>query len=51
MKKQSGLPVKDENRELQVFENVTKNFETIDEKEAVKRIYTAIIQECRNLQK
>ena len=51
LKMQNSLAVKDEKRELQVFENATKNVKSINEKEAIKRIYTAIIQECRNLQK
>ncbi len=51
LKKQSGLPVTDEKREFEVLENVTKNFQIAEEKEAIKRIYSTIIQECRNLQK
>lgn len=50
-KKQNGLSVKDENRELEVYKNVTKNFKSQSEKEAVKRIYSVIINECTNVQK
>ena len=50
-KMQSSLSVKDEQREREVFENVVKNIENSNEKQAVIRIYKTIIQECRDLQK
>ena len=50
-KKQYGLVVKDEKRELKVLENVTKNFQDESEKEAVKHIYSVIIEECVKAQK